>query len=171
MNRKIFLIFMLLALPAWAADWQPTEAQMRSAEQTASVFVGALASGETEVAYNLFTPSMKKMAPKDEWMKFEKLFQEKAGGGVKYWNTKVTWYKDPKAQAGQPVPEPGTYAAFDMNCSYNNIPECGETLILYEQDNGTFLVRRYERNLMGKSQLDKAKEQGAPGAGMLTSPN
>lgn len=170
MYRKILLLLLFLATPAWAAEWRPTEAQMKSAEKTASLFVGALASGETDVAYNLLTPEMQKMVPKDQWTKVNKEFERMSGGGVKYSDVKASWYKDPKAPEGVPPPDPGVYAAFDMNCTYKKLPGCGETLILHEQKDGSFLVIRYERNIMSAKDIEKMKQQGNPEAGRLTAP-
>jgi hypothetical protein len=136
------------------AQWAPSEEQKKRAEATLARLQRAMDEGRHRDAYEMLTPGMKGLMSFDQFVSFEKAFQQQSGGEGSRTETRVTWYKDPPNAAA-----PGVYAAFDIRCTYRNINICSEVVILHEQDNGEFLVMRRERNFVDKDNEQKLRDR------------
>ena len=108
----------------------------------------------------LLTTGMKNLISADKWIQDEIEFRKESGGNAKYFNIKVTWYRDPPN-----APLPGIYAAFDLECTYENINICSEVLILHKFNENNFKVLRREKNFITKEdekELNESKNNDGP---------
>ena len=130
---------------AASEGWAPSDRQKESAEATAFEFLRAKDQGRFEEAYALFALEMQSSMPIEKFVLREERFRGDAGGDPERNNTRVTWYKDPPNAFAS-----GVFAAFDLTCRYPKIRKCAEVVILHEQDDGSFLVLRYEQTVFNE---------------------
>jgi hypothetical protein len=155
MNIKIMLAlaFLLVFQPlhAQAEDWRPTSEQMTAVEKSASAFLMALTEKRYKESYVMLEPMLKSQVSEEQWAQIQESTEKITGGGTKYIKTDIHWSNNPAD-----APLPGTYAVLDLKGKYNNIPQASELLVMHEQSDHTFLVMRYEKNLVDQSVLKKS---------------
>lgn len=135
--------------------WNPSDAQLDSADSAFRKFMALINDGEFKQAYDLQTQSMRELVTFEKWRGYQQEFEEAAGGKQELFDLKATWYKDPPDAHG-----PGIYVAFDYSCRYEKIDICSGLVILHSLSGVDFSVMRMERNYIDKKTEEKLREQG-----------
>lgn len=119
--------------------WKPAPADMKTIMDLTGRYFEARDSGRYRDAWNLLTPSMKKMSPLPEWQAGRKAFNHRAGGGLRRDPVKVTWYDNP---ANAEVA--GIFAAVDFVGKADKLHIICGYLVWLRQPDGSWRLMREE---------------------------
>jgi hypothetical protein len=127
-----------------SGSWNPTAAQVTSAEATAKKFLNALDSGRYDDAYGLLTPRARSLTTEKQFEGDRTQWTKRQGRKKSLVITDLTWSKDPKSASA-----PGTYVAIGIAGRYSEMDRyCGFMTLLQSSSGGPFLVNRVEETAL-----------------------
>jgi hypothetical protein len=108
---------------------------------TVSRFLAEYDQGESDSAWQLFSPQTQQMLPLPEWREKRVTYLRAAGQPLGHDIGRVLWLRNPPNAT-----YPGLYAVFDVNCRYTLLQMCAEVVVLYsEKDGSPFTVMRHDQ--------------------------
>lgn len=137
-----------------AGKWRPADGYQARANEFLDRFLTTLGRRDFASTYAFFGPRLKSMMSVVRFTKLRQSVVERAGGAIVRGNRTITWYKDPAR-----APEPGIYAAFDINCTSPKQAYCSEVVVLHEPPGGDFTIVRHETNFVDPAVLQKLIQQ------------
>jgi Protein of unknown function (DUF4019) len=132
--------------------WQPTANDRATVERETYRYLDSKAAGNYEIAYAMFSDSMKGATHFDSWQASEQSFNAKSGRVLDRKVRKITWYKDPPS-----APIPGIYVALDYSSVFADVPiHCGY-VAWYRTPGGAYRIIREEQNSISKASIAMMK--------------
>lgn len=123
--------------------WQPGPGDMKAVLDLSGRYFKARDSGRFGDAWKLLTPSLQAMSPLPEWQARQRLFNDRAGGGLGRKPVKVTWYDNPPD-----APVAGIFAAVDFVGKADKLRViCGYLVWLRRPDGSWRLTREEEGSI------------------------